>query len=372
MLYLDYSATTPIHPDVKEIMLPFLFNEFGNPSSKYYEAAINARSAVENARTNIASLLKCRSDEIIFTSGSTESNNFVIKGIVNKRRDKGKHIITTNTEHPSVLEVFKFLESEGFEVTILEVDKEGRISTSQFNEACREDTIFSSIQWGNSEIGSLNPILEISKICKEKKVFLHSDATQVIGKIELSLEDYPGLHAISISAHKFAGPKGVGATFLRRDQYNLLPSIMPLLHGGGQEEGLRSGTLAVHNIVGMGKAAEIALKNLKINIEKLNKLEEKLIEILNDRFGSHIKYNQPQDKKIPGIVNVQFIGLNNEILVKKLSPIVAVSTGSACSSSKPSYVLSAIGLNLSEVRQSIRISIGPNVSVEELNIFKQL
>lgn len=372
LLYLDNSATTPIHPEVKEAMLPFLLEEFGNPSSKYYELATNAKEAIKIARRHVAKLIQCRPDEIIFTSGSTESNNFVIKGITDQRKTKGNHIITTNIEHPSVLEVCKYLEEIGFEVTILQANKNGIITAEQFRDAITPNTTFATIQWGNNEIGSVNPIEEIASICLKNDVFLHSDATQVVGKLPMNLEEIEGLSSISISAHKFFGPKGVGATFLRKDQYNMFPPITPLLHGGGQEDGLRSGTLAVHNIVGLGKASEIAKQRLNQNIKKLNALEQYLIDILNTKFGKKVQYNHPTTHKIPGIISVQFIGLNNEILVKKLAPVIAVSTGSACSSSKPSHVLAAIGLSLNEVRQTIRISLSPYIEKEDLSILKNL
>lgn len=372
LLYLDNSATTPIHQEVKDAMLPFILEQFGNPSSKYYEQATTAKEAVKVARSQVAKLINCNPSEILFTSGSTESNNFVIKGITDQQKTKGRHIITTNVEHPSVLEVFKYLETLGFEVTILPVNQEGRITAKQFKDALKPETIFASIQWGNNELGSLNPIKEIAEISLTNSIFLHSDATQVIGKIEVNLEEIPGLNSISISAHKYFGPKGVGALFLRKDQYELFPPITPLLHGGGQEEGLRSGTLSVHNIVGLGKASEIALKNLVAHINQLNSLESYLIAILKEKFGSNIKFNQPSSDKIPGIISVQFIGLNNEILVKRLSPIMAVSTGSACSSAKPSHVLAAIGLTLNEIRQTIRISLSPYIRENDLNIFKNL
>ncbi|OCS87296.1 cysteine desulfurase family protein [Caryophanon latum] len=372
MLYLDNSATTPVHPEVKEAMLPYLLEQFGNPSSKYYDYATTAKDAVANARQAVANLLHCKTDEVIFTSGSTESNNFIIKGITDQRKDLGKHIITTATEHPSVLETCKYLQTIGFELTILPVNINGRVSVEQVRAAIRPDTILLTIQWGNNELGTLNPIAEIAELCEEQNVFLHSDATQVIGKIEFSLEDMPGLQAISISAHKYFGPKGVGVAYLKQDAYNLYPDITPLFHGGGQEYGLRSGTLAVHNIVGMGVASKIAATKLKHNIEQLTLLEKRLVELLQQQFGSNIKFNQPSTNKIPGIVSVQFIGLNNEILVKKLAPIIAVSTGSACSSAKPSHVLAAIGLSLNEVRQTIRFSLSPYIELEELNIFKEL
>lgn len=372
VLYLDNSATTQIHPDVKEAMLPFLMEEFGNPSSKYYSAAENAKKAVKGARKSLASLLGCDIEEIIFTSGSTESNNMIIKGVADYYFDKGNHIITTKVEHPSVIETCKYLESKGFRVTYLEVDKHGRIDTESLRNEITEQTILVSIIWGNNELGSLNDISAISSICKEKNVFLHSDATQVISKVDINLEDFPGLTFLSCSAHKFHGPKGVGATFIRKDQYGILTKLTPLLHGGGQEQEIRSGTLAVHNIVGLGKAAEIAFRDLELNIKKLKDLETYLTDLLVGKFGEQIVFNNDIEKKIPGILNVQFKGVNNEILVKNLSPIIAISTGSACSSSKPSHVLSAIGLTLDQVRSTVRFSMSSYTNIEELDIFKNL
>lgn len=372
MLYLDNSATTQIHPDVKEAMLPYLMEEFGNPSSKYYNYAVNAKNAVEDARANVARLIGCQSDEIIFTSGSTESNNFILKGIADQRKDLGRHIITSAVEHPSVLEVYYYLSSNGFNLTILPVDPLGCVSIEAVKAALREDTIIVSIQWGNNELGSLNPISEIATLCEEEGIFFHTDATQVMGKYVVNLEDYPGISAMSISGHKFFGPKGVGATFLRKDQYGIFPKITPLLHGGGQEYNLRSGTLAVHNIVGFGVACKIAGHNLLTHIKKLQDLETYLLTVLRNKFSNHIKVNNETSNKIPGIVSVQFIGINNEILVKKLAPIMAVSTGSACSSSKPSHVLAAVGLTIDEIRSTLRFSLSPYTNREDLDIFLQL
>ncbi|MCY7696769.1 cysteine desulfurase, partial [Bacillus safensis] len=247
-MYLDNSATTPVHPEVKEAMLPYLSDIFGNPSSKYYSQAVSSKSAVSIARQEVARLIGSKEDEVIFTSGSTESNNFIIKGISDQRKHRGKHIITTSVEHPSVLEVFNYLERNGYVVTILPVNEDGFINLKEFKHAIRPETILASIQWGNSELGTIQPIEELSEICKEHGVFLHSDATQVVGKVNIELDSLPGLSSISLSAHKYYGPKGVGAVFLRKDQYSMYPNITPLLHGGGQENGLRSGTLAVHNI----------------------------------------------------------------------------------------------------------------------------
>lgn len=372
LLYLDNSATTQIHPKVKEAMLPYLLEEFGNPSSKYYPAAENAKSAVKIARDSLAVLLGCDSEEIIFNSGSTESNNMILKGVSDLYETKGKHIITTKVEHPSVIETCKYLETKGFEVTYLDVDRYGRIDINELTNTIKDSTILVSIIWGNNELGSLNNMHAISEVCLAKNVFLHTDATQVISKIPVNLNEYPGITFLSCSAHKFHGPKGIGAAFIRKDQYGILTRITPLLHGGGQEQGIRSGTLAVHNIVGMGKAAEIAFKDLKTNVHSLNELEQYLTNILNEKFGQSIKFNNDVKDKIPGVLSIQFKGINNEILVKSLASSIAVSTGSACSSSKPSHVLSAIGLSIEEVRSTIRISLSSSIQKEELDVFKEL
>jgi len=372
MLYLDNSATTKILPEVKDAMLPYLMEEFGNPSSKYYSIAENAKSAVKEARHSLASLLGCKDHELIFTSGSTESNNMIIKGVADYYSEHGNHIITTKVEHPSVLETCRYLETKGFEVTYLNVDSFGRIDVEELKGSIKDTTILISIIWGNNELGSLNDMEMISTLCEEQNIFLHSDATQVIGKVEINLSDYPGITFLSCSSHKFHGPKGIGATFIKQDQYEILTQITPLLHGGGQEQGIRSGTLAVHNIVGMGKAAELANKHIKSNSQKLTSLENRLVQILQEKFGDHLHFNNDSKNEIPGVISVQFKGINNELLVKKLAPLIAASTGSACSSSKPSHVLAAIGLSIDEVRSTIRFSMSSLVEIEDLEIFKRL
>jgi cysteine desulfurase len=370
MLYLDNSATTQIHPEVKDAMLPYIMEEFGNPSSKYYSVAENARKAVKEARASLASLLGCSPSELIFTSGSTESNNMAIKGVADYYLPKGNHIITTKVEHPSVLETCRYLEKKGYKVSYLDVDQFGRISLDVLRKAITDQTILVSIMWGNNELGSLNDMKAISEICLENNIFLHSDATQIIGKVNFDLQEYPGLTFLSISAHKFHGPKGIGATFIRKDQYDILTKLTPLLHGGGQENGIRSGTLAVHNIVGLGMAAQLVKKNLTANIKKVKELEEYLTTIISEKFGSQIHFNSDHDNKIPGVISVQFKGTNNEVLLKTLSPYIAASTGSACSSSEPSHVLRAIGLSIEELRSTVRFSLSTNISKQDLDLFK--
>ncbi|WP_079478866.1 cysteine desulfurase family protein [Halobacillus salinus] len=372
MLYLDNSATTPILPEVRDKMMTYLSNEYGNPSGKYYELAENANKAVEEARTHVSTLLDAKMKEIIFTSGATESNNMVIKGVADYYSSKGTHIVTSKAEHSAVIDVCKFLESKGYEITYLDVDRYGRVDPQELSDQIREDTILVSIMWGNNELGSLNNMELISQICEEENVFLHTDATQILGKVAINWSELPGISFLSCSAHKMHGPKGVGALLVRSDQYGKLIPFTPLFHGGGQEKGLRSGTYSVHNVVGFGEAARISTLNLQQNQKNLMSLESRLIEILNEKFHDHISYNSDDTNKIPGVINVRFIGINNEVLLKKLSPVIAASTGSACSSAAPSHVLQAIGLDLRAVRESIRFSFSPYTTLDEVEIFNEL
>lgn len=373
-LYLDNSATTQIHPEVKNAMMPYLFEEYGNPSSKFYTLAENAKSAVNEARGHVAELIGCDIREVVFTSGATESNNMIIKGVAEFYKDKlGKHIVTSKAEHSSVLETCKYLEDKGFKVTYLDVDHYGRINIEDIKKIIKEDKpLLISLIWGNNEVGSLNPIKEVSDLCYENDIYFHSDATQVLGKVKISISELPGLTFLSCSAHKLHGPKGIGAAIIKLDKLGLPTKITPLLHGGGQENNYRSGTLAVHNIVGFGKAAEISTKNLEKNITKLEENEKYLMKILSNKFGDNIAFNNDTQNKIPGILSVIFKGINNELLVKKLSPYVAVSTGSACSTSKPSHVLKAMGLNAEEIKSTIRISLSSYTRKNDLNIFYDL
>ncbi|MBB5180260.1 cysteine desulfurase [Planomicrobium koreense] len=372
MLYLDNSATTKVDPEVYDAMLPYLLEEFGNPSSKYYPQAVNSKNAVAEARKNVADLLGVSSKEIIFTSGSTEGNNMIIKGAADYYADKGNHIITTSTEHPSVLETCRYLETKGFEVTYLPVDQFGRVSLDDFKRSFKDSTILATVIWGNNELGSLNNIKELSDYCLEQDIFFHTDATQVIGKVDINLEDFPGISFLSCSAHKFHGPKGVGCVYIKKDQYDMLTPLTPLYHGGGQENNFRSGTLAVPGIIGIGKAAELARERMTDNIKRLEENEDYLTKILKEKFSDVIAFNNDVSNKIPGILNVQFKGINNELLLKQLAPVIAASTGSACSSSKPSHVLQAIGLSLEQIRSTIRFSLSFQIYREELDVFKEL
>jgi cysteine desulfurase len=373
MLYLDNSATTQMLPEVKDAMLPYLLEEFGNPSSKYYSLAINAKKATDEAREHISKLLGCDTDEIVFTSGATESNNMIIKGIADYYGSTNKHIITSKVEHPSVIETCRYLEGKGFTITYLDVDSYGRINLDKLKETIIQyPPLLVSIMWGNNELGSLQPIEDIANLCAEHNVFFHTDATQVVGKVFTYMLMINGLGFLSCSAHKFHGPKGIGVAVIKKDRNNLKPKITPLMHGGGQENDYRSGTLPVHNIVGMGKAAELAWASFDQNVKHLNSLESHLLSILKNKFGEVVMFNSDEYNKIPGIISVQFKGINNEMLIKNLAEVVALSSGSACSSSKPSHVLQAIGLDTEGIRSTIRFSLSPLVKIEELDIFNEL
>lgn len=381
MIYLDNSATTQIDSEVKEAMLPYLTEEFGNPSSKYYTLAENAKKAVEESRERLAELINADPDEIIFTSCASESNNMIIKGVADYKKyieNKGNHIITSVTEHKSVLQTCKFLAGyenavmnkeinrfrpgikeekkidRGYEVSLLPVNSYGQVEKETLESAIKDNTILVSIIWGNNEIGTLNPIKDLSELCKSKGILFHSDATQVLGKIETDVKNIP-VDFLSFSAHKIHGPKGIGACFIRKGKYGIKPSLTALIHGGSQEEGYRAGTLAVHNIVGFGKAAEIAKRDMDNYIPKILEQEKQLKEQLIKSIP-HIQFNGHPNEKIPGILNITIPGVNNELLIKKLKDHIAISTGSACSADEPSYVLESIGKGTS-TRNTIRLSI---------------
>lgn len=376
MLYLDNSATTKILPEVLEAMFPYLKEEYGNPSSKFYSLAENAKKAVTTARGQVAQLLECDPDEVVFTSGATESNNMIIKGVADyygKKENSSKYLLTSAAEHPSVLETVNFLGDRGFNTKLLDVDSFARVNVQSVTETVTQlQPLLTSIIWGNNEIGSLNPIDELSEMFMNKGLFFHTDATQVIGKMLIDLRKYQGIRFLSMSGHKIGGPKGIGAAIIRKQSKEIYTRLTPLLHGGGQENNYRSGTLAVHNIVGLGKAAELAAKNLEKNVHQLTQLENYLVDILKTNLGDKITFNNDTKDKIPGLISLQFIGVNNELLLKKLSNLIALSSGSACSSSKPSHVLSNAGKSLEEVRQTIRITLSADLNKKDLDIFREL
>ncbi|MGE5474812.1 MAG: cysteine desulfurase family protein [Ignavibacteriales bacterium] len=381
MIYLDNNATTPIDPEVKEAMLPYLTEEYGNPSSKYYTLAENAKRAVEESRAKLADLINAYPDEIIFTSCASESNNLIIKGIADYKKyieNKGNHIITSVAEHKSVLQTCKFLAGyenavmnkeanrfkpgqrkdkkidRGYEVSFIPVNSYGQVEKETLVNTLKDNTILTSIIWGNNEIGTLNQISVLSELCKFKGVLFHSDATQVLGKVNIDVKE-TSVDFLSFSAHKIYGPKGIGACYIRKDKYGLKPSLTALIHGGSQEEGYRAGTLAVHNIVGFGKAAEIAKRDMDNYIPRLLEQEKKLKNALIKNIPN-IQFNGHPDEKIPGTISVTIPGINNELFIKKLKEIIALSTGSACSADEPSYVLESINKGM-VTRNTIRLSL---------------
>lgn len=369
MLYLDNSATTKVLPEVFDEMIPYISEYYGNPNSKYYGQALKSQDAVSLSRERTSEFLNCRPDEIIFTSGSTESNNLILKGYTHANKDKGKHIIVSSVEHSCIMNTAKFLEENGFEVSYLPVDKNGFVDVKELKKAIRPDTILVSIMWANNELGSINDIKALSDLCHKNNIAFHTDATQYAGKGKIDLELYNNVDFLSLSAHKFYGPKGVGLLFIRKDSNGLYPKLTPLIHGGEQEFGFRSGTLAVHQIVGLGKAAEIANLELEKNLDLLKEYENQFIKRMKEVFGDKIIINNDFENRIPGMVSIRIKGYNNQLFLKNASSVISASTGSACSNSKPSYVLKQCGYSDDEIRETIRFSLS---AYGEYDNFKEI
>ena len=388
MIYFDNSATSPVDEEVLEAMLPYLREEYGNPSSKYYCKAINAHRAVEEARSHVAKLLGAASEEIIFTSGATESTNFIIKGYMDYRRyygDGRNHIITSVAEHKATLHTCKYLNGElysnndptvslfgdkrrvdrGYEATFVDVSNIGEITTEAVSAAIKPNTAMISAIYANNEIGTVSDVKSIAALCKKYGIAFHSDLTQAVGKVSLDVHDM-GFDYASCSAHKIYGPKGIGAAYLKSDMFGIEP-ITAFMHGGEQESGYRGGTLAVHNIVGFGKAAEIALRDAKKNEKHLIELDKLLVAGLGN--VPEISLTNPSEKRLPGIVSilVDKRDFNNERFIKKVSDELALSTGSACSAGEPSYVIKAIGLE-KQVSKVIRITINKYTTEEDMQV----
>ncbi|MBR0370906.1 cysteine desulfurase NifS [Methanobrevibacter sp.] len=353
-MYLDNSATTKISDEVLEEMLPYLKDEFGNPST-LYSIGRESKKALEEARQRIADSINAKKDEIIFTSGGSESDNLAIKGIAFKLRKKGKHIITSEIEHPAVKESLYFLESLDFKVTYLPVYENGIIKIEDLKEAITPETILITIMHGNNEIGTLQPIEEIGKIAHENGILFHTDAVQTFGKVKIDVEKQ-NIDLLSVSSHKINGPKGVGAIYIKKGV-----RLIPIIHGGGQERGIRAGTENVAGIVGFGKAAEIATSKLDEHAEKLSKIRDEIVEkVLNTIPESYL--NGDVNERLPNIANIRFKAIEGESLILLLDAKgYQASTGSACSSNKleASPVLTALGLDPVDVHGSLRISLAP-------------
>lgn len=363
-IYLDYSATTPCDPRVVEKMVQCLTLEgnFGNPASRSHKFGWEAEKAVENARKQIADLINADPREIIFTSGATESDNLAIKGTGAFYKTKGKHAITVKTEHKAVLDPMRQLERQGFEVTYLDVDAHGVVSIEDFENAIRPDTVLVSVMYVNNETGILQYIAEMGRICRSKKIVFHCDATQAVGKIPVDVKEL-NVDLMSFSSHKLYGPKGIGGLYVCRRPRAKLEAI---IHGGGHERGLRSGTLPTHQIVGMGEAYRIAKEVLPEEMKRIKALKMRLWNGLNDM--EEIYLNGDLDFSAPNILNVSFNYIEGESLMMALKDI-AVSSGSACTSAslEPSYVLRALGRNDELAHSSIRFSMGRFTTEEEID-----
>jgi cysteine desulfurase len=363
-IYLDNNATTRCDPRVVEAMLPFFSEYYGNAASRNHAFGWLAEEAVDTARDQVASLIGATGKEIIFTSGATESNNLAIKGVAAMYARKGKHIITQVTEHKAVIDPCKRLERDGYQVTFLPVDKYGRVSLEQVAQAITDQTILVSIMAANNEIGTLQPIAEIGKLCKQKGVLFHTDAVQAAGKVPVDVEEM-GIDLLSISAHKIYGPKGVGALYVRRK--NPRVRLDPQIDGGGHERGMRSGTLAVQNIVGLGVACELCRKELPEESKRLLRLRQKLHQGITSQLDE-VELNGHSTERLPGNLNLSFAYVEGEGLMMGMKDI-AVSSGSACTSAslEPSYVLKALGVGDDLAHSSIRFGLGRFTTEEEID-----
>jgi len=361
-VYLDYAATTPVDPRVAQKMSACLLVEgnFGNPASRSHVYGWEAEEAVEHARTQVAAVINADPREIVWTSGATESDNLALKGVAEDAEKK--HIITSAIEHKAVLDTCEYLAGKGFDITYLRPGSDGLIAPEQVARALREDTLIVSIMHANNEIGVINDVAAIGAICREAGVWMHTDAAQTFGKVPLDVKAMP-LDMISISGHKIYGPKGIGALYVRREPP---VKLTPLIHGGGHERGMRSGTLATHQIVGMGEAAAIMLREMDREHERILALRKRLWSHLKQVPGTAI--NGDEERRLPGLLNVSFSGVDGETLLMALDD-VAVSSGSACTSAsvEPSYVLSALGLDEELAHASIRFTVGRFTTAEEVD-----
>jgi cysteine desulfurase len=361
-IYLDYSATTPVDPRVAEKMIPFLVEKFGNPASRSHSYGWEAEAAVEEAREQVAALVNADPKEIVWTSGATESNNLAIKGAAHFYSSKGKHIITVKTEHKAVLDTVRELERQGFSATYLDVQENGLIDLDVLKAAIRPDTILISVMSVNNEIGVVQPIEEIGELCREKGIIFHVDSAQATGKIDIDLSKLK-VDLMSFSAHKTYGPKGIGALYVRRKPRIRLEAQM---HGGGHERGFRSGTLATHQIVGMGEAFRLAKEEMVSENARILKLRDKLLKGLSDIEAVYV--NGDVERRVAHNLNISFAYVEGESMIMAVRDL-AVSSGSACTSAslEPSYVLRALGREDELAHSSIRFSIGRFTTEEEID-----
>lgn len=363
-VYLDHNATTPIDPEVLEAMMPYLTHIYGNAASKTHGFGWRAAEAVQKAREQIAELIECKPDEIIFTSGATESDNLAIKGVALANRKRGNHIITSQVEHKAILDSCKALQNQGFDVTYLPVDAYGVVDPEDVKAAITDQTILISLIYANNEVGTIQPLFEIGEIARSTGAVFHSDAVQAVGKIETRV-DALGVDLLSISGHKLYGPKGIGALYVRQRRPRV--RLEPLLHGGGHERKLRSGTLNVPGIVGLGAACVVAGRSMQKESERLRTLRDQLYQGIISQLD-YVYLNGHPTMRLPGTLNLSFEFVEGESLLMSLSDI-AVSSGSACTSGalESSYVLVAMGVDESLANSSIRFGLGRYTTQDEID-----
>jgi cysteine desulfurase len=363
-IYLDYNASTPVDPRVVEAMTPFFSDSFGNPSSIDHQHGARAAEAVEKARSAIAEAIAARPEEIIFTSGATESDNLALIGVMEANEDRGDHLITCRTEHPAVLETANYLKKRGKQITILEVDRTGRVDPEAVRAAITPKTVLISIMAVNNETGTVAPIADIGRIARERGVFFHTDATQAIGRVELDVQK-AAIDLMSFSSHKVQGPKGVGALYVRRRQPYV--RLSPLIHGGGHERGLRSGTMNAAGIVGFGKAMQICKQERKSEQRRLAQLADRLLESVLGKIPD-AELNGHSTERVKHCLNIYIPGVENKALIVALKDKLSFSAGSACATSKvePSHVLLSLGYPEERSYNSVRISIGRFTTEEEI------
>jgi cysteine desulfurase len=361
-IYLDYAATTPVDPRVVQQMVPYLYQQFGNPASRSHAYGWAAEEAVEIAREHVAALIGADPREVVWTSGATESNNLAIKGAAQFHRSRGKHLVTVKTEHKAVLDTMRELEREGFEVTYLDVQEDGLVDLAALEAALRPDTILVSVMWVNNEIGVIQDIPAIAALCRARGILCHVDAAQASGKVEIDMSALP-VDLLSLSAHKTYGPKGIGALYVRRKPR---VRIEAQIHGGGHERGMRSGTLPTHQIVGMGEAYRLAKEAMGRENERIRALRDRLLAGLRDIPA--VRVNGSLEQRVPHNLNISFEFVEGESLLMGIKG-VAVSSGSACTSAslEPSYVLRALGLSDEVAHSSIRFSVGRFTTEAEID-----
>lgn len=362
-IYLDYAATTPVDPRVRDAMIPWLTERFGNPASRTHAYGWEAEKAVEEARAHVAELVGCEPRELVWTSGATEADNLAIKGVAEFYRDQGRHLVTLQTEHKAVLDSVKAMEARGFTATYLPVRENGLVDLDELERALRPDTLLVSVALVNSEIGVIQPIEEIGALCRERGILFHVDAAQATGKVAINLQKLD-VSLMSFSAHKTYGPKGIGALYVRRRPRVRLEAQM---HGGGHERGFRSGTLPTHQIVGMGEAYRLARAEMSEELPRIRALRDRLLAALLELPGIHV--NGDLERRVPHNLNVSVEGIEGDALLLSLGEELAVSAGSACTSAslEPSYVLRALGRTPELARSALRLTLGRFTTAEEID-----